>query len=80
MGQKIGENIRSLRKSKNMTQKELALKSNLATSTICDIEKGRSNPSLESLKRIARALKVPVAFLVGQNYVNNVNNAATGTD
>lgn len=75
MDQKIGENIRLIRLNKKMAQKSLAQKSCLATSTLCDIEKGRSNPSVESLERIARALGVPVSFLMASNYVNGVNTS-----
>lgn len=68
----IGQCIRNLRKSLGMTQLVLGEKSGLATSTICDIEKGRCKPSIESLERIAQALKVNPAFLLSLNYVNNV--------
>lgn len=80
MKQKVGEKIRKLRKNKKMRLKDLAKKSRLAISTMCDIEKGRSNPSLESLERIAEALEVSTAFLMANNYANNVNNDATGTE
>jgi len=68
----IGQCIRNLRKALGMTQLILGEKSGLATSTICDIEKGRCKPSIDSLERIAMALKVNPAFLLSSNYVNNV--------
>ena len=72
---KIGENIRQIRLNKKMAQKALAQKSRLASSTLCDIEKGRTNPSVVSMEKIARALEVPMDFLITRNYVNGVNTS-----
>jgi len=55
-----------------MTQLILGEKIDLATSTICDIEKGRCKPSIDSMERIAMASKVNPAFLLSLNYVNSV--------
>ena len=40
-----------------MSQKELAEKCGIAQSTLCDIEQGRSNPSLPVAVKIAQVLK-----------------------
>lgn len=62
----LGEKIRILRKQYRLTLKQLAQKSNISSSYLCDIEKGRSNPSLETLENIAAALKVsPSSLLYG---------------
>jgi transcriptional regulator with XRE-family HTH domain len=68
----IGERIREARKAAGLTQAVLGGKSGLATSTICDIEKGRSKPSLDSLERIATALGVTSSFFLSAGYVNSV--------
>lgn len=70
----IGKRIREARKTLGLTQAALGKKSGLATSTICDIEKGRSKPSLDSLERIATALGVTPSFFLSVNYVNNVES------
>lgn len=56
----LGEKIHQERKRQGLTLKALAEKSGLAVSSLCDIEKGRFVPSLESLYKIAYALGVSV--------------------
>ncbi len=49
----------------DMTQAELAKKANLTEAYISQLLKGkRKNPSLDVLKRLARALGVPVGELL----------------
>ena len=50
-------NIREKREKLGMSQKELAEKCGIAKSTMCDIEQGRSNPSLPVAVKIAQVLK-----------------------
>lgn len=45
----LGKRIRSARKECQLTQQELADQSGLAVKTIQDIEKGRKNPTYETL-------------------------------
>ena len=49
-------NIREKREQLGMSQKELAEKCGIAQSTLCDIEQGRSNPSLPVAVKIATVL------------------------
>jgi len=60
----LGHRIRNLRKSKNMTQEELAAKSELRLEFILGVEKGQMDPSLEDLAKIAEALGVEMFDLV----------------
>ena len=50
-------NIREKREQIGMTQKELAERCDIAQSTLCDIEQGRSNPSLPVAIKIAQVLE-----------------------
>ncbi|WP_191860075.1 helix-turn-helix domain-containing protein [Hanstruepera ponticola] len=50
--------VKELRNQKGMSQEFLAEESGLSLRTIQRIEKGESNPTGESLKRLANALKV----------------------
>ena len=50
-------NIREKREQIGMTQKELAERWDIAQSTLCDIEQGRSNPSLPVAIKIAQVLE-----------------------
>lgn len=60
----IGQKIKSFRKENNLTQKELAKKSNISRSYLADIENDRYNASLDTLKSIANALEVNISDLI----------------
>jgi len=53
---KISKKLKQMRKENNLTLKELSNKSGVSISFISDIENGRRNPSIETLKVLARAL------------------------
>lgn len=52
----IGRNIVLLRKAKNISQEQLALRAEMSVSFLRDIEHGQANPSLDSLERLADIL------------------------
>jgi len=60
----LGERIREIRKKKNLTQEELAYRSELDYSYINQIENGKRNPSMKAVERIAQALGVKVKELI----------------
>lgn len=55
----LGEKIKKYRKQRGLSQVELAVIVSLSTGYIGSIEQGLRYPSLKTLERIARALKVP---------------------
>lgn len=59
---KLGYRVMFFRQREDMSQLELAKKVNMSQSVIAQIESGRSNPSLGTLKKIAKALNVPEAW------------------
>ncbi len=61
---KFGENLKKLRKERNLTQKEFALKSGLHINYIGMIERGERNPSLINLEIIAQALNISLSDLM----------------
>lgn len=61
----IATRLRKERKAKKMTLRGLAESAHVSHSFICDIEKERALPSLDTLKAIAAALGVPVDYLIG---------------
>lgn len=63
----LGSNIQSFRKLNGYTQKELAAKINLSRSYLADVENDRYNPSLETLKSIAKALNVSISDLLPES-------------
>jgi transcriptional regulator with XRE-family HTH domain len=54
----IIEKIKSIRIKKGVSQMELSLRSNLSQSFIANIEKGKKQPSVLTLIKIADALEV----------------------
>lgn len=60
----IGERVREARVERKLTLSALAGRSKLSKGFISQVENGFSNPSVESLRRIAAALSVPAAQLI----------------
>lgn len=60
----IGKNIKQARKKAGLTQKELGDKLGVSQAAIGQFEKENSNPKLETLHRIAAALRVNIEQLV----------------
>ena len=57
---KFGQNLKHIRKRMNMTQEELATKMEISQSYLSDIENGRKNPSIKTVKKLADGLGVSV--------------------
>ena len=62
----LSENIRAKRKSKGLSQQELAMKLNVVRQTISKWEQGRSVPDSDMLILISEALEIPVSTLLGE--------------
>lgn len=54
----VGEAIRGIRQSRGMTQEELALTAQVDMRYLGSIERGKGNPSVAILGRLASALSV----------------------
>ncbi len=61
----LNENLAKVRKERGLTQEALAIKLNVVRQTISKWEKGTAVPDADMLCRIADALDVPVATLLG---------------
>ena len=62
----LNENIKKLRKSKGLSQQELAIKLNVVRQTISKWEQGLSVPDSDMLISISEALETPVSTLLGE--------------
>ncbi len=62
----LKENIKTIRKSKGLTQEELAIKLNVVRQTISKWEQGLSVPDSEMLLSISEVLETPVSTLLGE--------------
>jgi len=65
LNQVIGEAVRTLRKARNLTLKQLARRSGLSMSYLSQIERSAASASIFSLYRIANAFGVKMAELLG---------------
>ena len=65
----LKENIKTIRKSKGLSQQELAVKLNVVRQTISKWEQGLSVPDSDMLLSISEALETPVSTLLGENVI-----------
>ena len=63
----LSENIKAIRKSKGLSQEELAIKLNVVRQTISKWEQGLSVPDSNMLISLSEALDTPVSVLLGEN-------------
>ena len=62
----LKENIKAIRKSKGLSQEELAIKLNVVRQTISKWEQGLSVPDADMLISISEVLETPVSTLLGE--------------
>ena len=58
MNNNIGENIKTIRKTKGLTQKQLGQLLGVSQAAIGQFESGKSNLTIDTIKKIAEALEV----------------------
>ena len=63
----LGENIKTIRRSKGLSQEELAVKLNVVRQTISKWEHGLSVPDSDLLISLSEALETPVGTLLGES-------------
>lgn len=66
----LGERLSYLRDSRKLTQSELSKKAKVSQSTIAQIESGKKDPSVTTLKKLASALDVHMAILFASDDVH----------
>ncbi len=71
MKKDIGIKIRSMRRSKNMSQSELACRAGIAQSTLSYIENGKKTPHFQTLSAICRGLETTVLKLLSYEEEHN---------
>ena len=62
----LNENMKTIRKSKGLSQQELAIKLNVVRQTISKWEQGLSVPDADMLISISEVLETPVSALLGE--------------
>lgn len=68
------ENLRRARKSRGLSQAELATELNVVRQTISKWEKGLSTPDYERLVRLSEVLEVPMDILLGDGTIPEKQN------
>ena len=67
----LSENIRAFRKSKGLSQEELAIKLNVVRQTISKWEQGLSVPDADMLISLSEAFETPVSTLLGETVMES---------
>jgi transcriptional regulator with XRE-family HTH domain len=62
----LGKNVRKYRQQRRLTQEQLAFEAEIDLTYVGGIERGRRNPSLLVMARIADVLAVPLSKLVSE--------------
>jgi putative transcriptional regulator len=70
----LNENIKVIRKSKGLSQEELAIKLNVVRQTISKWEQGLSVPDSDMLISISEVLETPVSTLLGETVIESKVN------
>ena len=65
----LNENIKAFRKSKGLSQQELAVKLNVVRQTVSKWEQGRSVPDSDMLISLSEVLEIPVSTLLGETVI-----------
>ncbi|CAB3428356.1 XRE family transcriptional regulator [Listeria monocytogenes] len=65
----LNENIKAIRKSKGLSQEEIAIKLNVVRQTISKWEQGLSVPDSDMLISISEVLETPVSTLLGETVI-----------
>ncbi|PGU05079.1 transcriptional regulator [Bacillus cereus] len=70
----FGENLKSFRNARSLTQAELGDKIQLSRSQISNLETNFNEPDLASLDRIASFFDVSIDTLMGRKFTTNEKN------
>ncbi len=62
---RLADSVRSLRKARGWSRRELAERAGISERFLADVEAGAANPSLLRMAELAQALDVPVVQLLG---------------
>jgi transcriptional regulator with XRE-family HTH domain len=65
--QQFAKNMKSIREAKDMSQGDIYRATKIERAYISNLEAGKQNPTLETIEKIAGALKVEVSELIKYN-------------
>lgn len=64
MSDRVGSTIQALRKRRKLTQMDLAVKCGIRENRVSWIETERAKPTQDELRKIAKALNIPLAKII----------------
>ena len=70
--QRLGKQLQRLRTRRGLTQEQLAVNVGLSRTFVTRLELGQYDPTLSTLVRLAKALRVSVTDLLGESMSANV--------
>ncbi|MBE3586625.1 MAG: helix-turn-helix transcriptional regulator [Thermoanaerobacter sp.] len=62
----LGHNLKKIRQDKGLSQLKLSKLSGVAQSSISEIESGKSNPNISTLRKLASVLEISLDELLGK--------------
>lgn len=77
---RIGVNLRKARENSGMSQEDLAVKAELVTQTVSNIENGRSIPRQDTLSKLAETLGVTTDVLINGKSDDEAWNDVLGSE
>ena len=80
MGNSISKRLRALRGESGLSQGDIEKRTGLLRSYLSRVENGHTVPSVETLGKIATALGVPIAALVGDPSEEEAKDGSTPGD
>ena len=60
----LGENLKRIRMEKGITQGDIVRKLGISRSFVSNIENGKTNPTLSTISKLAKALGIPTNELI----------------
>ncbi|MBC6432570.1 helix-turn-helix transcriptional regulator [Nostoc sp. HG1] len=66
INQRFGKAIRRRRREMDLSQEDLAERAQLHRTYVSSIERGRRNPSLENIEKLAKALDISISALFAE--------------
>ncbi|MDA2911490.1 helix-turn-helix domain-containing protein [Nitrospiraceae bacterium AH_259_D15_M11_P09] len=58
--------LKRIRVQRGLSQRALAAKAKMSVTYLCNVENGKADPSLSTLRRLAKALRVKVVNLLDE--------------
>ena len=72
----VARSVRNLRRSRSLSQRQLAARMQVPRTYISKIENSKAMPTLSSLERLARALEAPIASLLDDVHSRRAQDVA----